>query len=94
MPGPFSLEAVVGDVNGFKTAIGRMNEAQHPLTRMWIVLSPIQAINKWDLCHVCAFSEKPTIPDELAELIAVADVTGFARAFVGVDGPQEHLVSE
>ena len=89
VPGPFWLEAAVADVNGFKTATGRMDEEKHPLTEMWIVLSPIQTLNKWDLCHVCAFSEKPDILDELGKLIAAANVTGFARAFVDADNVEE-----
>ena len=89
VPGPFSIEVVVDDMNGFKTAIGRVDDGKHPLTKMWIVLSPIQAINKWDLSHVCAFNEKPDIADELGKLIAAADVTGFARAFIDAESPQK-----
>ena len=90
VPGPCSIEAVFDDMSGFKTAMGWINDERHPLANMWVVLSPIQAINKWDLCHVCAFSEKPDIPDELSKLIAVAKVTGFARAFVDADNSHAH----
>lgn len=85
VPGPFVMEAEVDDRNGFQTAIGQISDAKHPLADRWIVLSPIQAIKKWDLCHICAFKGRPDRPDELGKLIAAADVTGFARAFGEAD---------
>ncbi len=82
VPGPFVMEAEVDDRNGFQTAIGQISDAKHPLADRWIVLSPIQAIKKWDLCHICAFKGRPDRPDELGKMIAAADAKGFARAFV------------
>src|SRR5690348_1399713 len=36
VPPPFSLNAVVNEADGFKTALGRLDQPTHPLTSMWI----------------------------------------------------------
>lgn len=84
VPGPFSLDAAVNERHeGFKTATGRVDSADHPLALMWIVLSPFPTGNNpWDLAHVCAFPDKPTIPDDVMILVESAPITGFARVAV------------
>lgn len=56
MPPAFSLEAVVTEINGFKTAVGRSERTSHPLASMWILLSPIIAGNTSEHSHVFAFT--------------------------------------
>jgi hypothetical protein len=69
--------------DGFKTAIGRLDTPEHPLTSMWVVLSPFPTGNNaWDMAHVCGFSEEPTMPDDIKTLVESAPLTGFARVTV------------
>jgi hypothetical protein len=92
VPPPFSLEAVVEENHGFKTALGRLNQPSHPVASMWVFLSPIIAGNEWSFSHLCAFNDQPSMPGDgetildneskanvLGKVIAAADVTGFAR---------------
>ena len=81
VPGPFQIETVVNEYGGLKTASGMFYELGHALSAMWIVLSPIQAANTWEWSHICAFPDKPTIPEDLKTLIESAPLTGFAKAF-------------
>jgi hypothetical protein len=81
VPGPFRLDTVVNEKDGFKTAIGRLDSPGHPLSAMWIVLSPIQATKAWEWSHLCAFPSEPSIPDDLKTLVEAASLTGFAKAF-------------
>ena len=95
VPPPFSLEVVLAEGQGFKKALGRVDQPSHPLALMWVFLSPIIAGNTWSLSHVCAFNDQPFTPDDgeeflsneqkakvLSEVIASADITGFARVEV------------
>jgi hypothetical protein len=85
VPPPFCLDTEVIENGDFKTAIGRLDLPSHPLASMWIFLSPIRAGNTWNLSHLCAFSEQPSIPDDeekidvLGKVIGAANVTGFAH---------------
>jgi hypothetical protein len=81
VPAPFRLKTVVNGGRKFKTAIGRFHNPEHPLSGMWIVLSPIQATNTWARCHLCAFPIEPTIPADLKTLVESAPLTGFAKVF-------------
>jgi hypothetical protein len=80
VPGPFSIEAVLTERDGFKLAVGWLELAAHPLSGKWIVLSQIQAMGTWGMSHVCIFEVEPSIPEDLGSLIASAPLTGFARA--------------
>jgi hypothetical protein len=92
VPPPFSLGAVVAENHGFKRAVGRLDQPEHPLASMWVFLSPIIAGNAWNLSHVCVFNDQPSMPDNegkvldneekvnvLFKVINAADITGFAR---------------
>jgi hypothetical protein len=85
VPPPFNLDAVITETDGFKTAVGLLDQAAHPLASMWIFLSPILAGNTWNLSHLCAFTDQPSISDNeenvnaLGKVIASAQISGFAR---------------
>ena len=81
VPPPFGVKAVVNEKSEFKTAIGTVEDPQHPLAGMWVVFSPIQAIKTWEWSHLCAFPTEPSIPGDLETLVKSAPLTGFARAF-------------
>jgi hypothetical protein len=81
VPGPFRMETVAKERGDFKTAVGRLDSPGHPLSAMWIVLSPIQATKTWEWSHLCAFPNEPSIPDALNALAESAPFTGFAKAF-------------
>ena len=83
VPGPFSMDALVRDKPGFKTATGRLHNPDHPLASMWVILSPFPTGNNpWDMAHVCGFPEEPAIPDDIKTLVESAPLTGFARVTV------------
>jgi hypothetical protein len=81
VPAPFRMKTVVNERGEFKTAIGRFDDPAHPLSGMWVVLSPIQATKTWEFSHVCAFPNEPSIPVDLKNLVESAPLTGFAKAF-------------
>jgi len=92
VPPPFSLDAEIIEEGEFKTAIGRLELTSHSLASMWIFLSPIRAGNTWSWSHLCAFPEKPSIPDYpekldvLRNVISAATVTGFAHVEISTEG--------
>jgi hypothetical protein len=93
VPPPFTLEVEAANRDGFKTAIGHLEQTAHPLATLWIVLSPLGAQGNWGFSHVCAFEKEPSIPDDpnkvaaLGELIKSAEITGFARISDNPDLP-------
>ena len=81
VPAPFRMTVAISEQGEFKTATGKFDAPGHPLSGMWIVLSPIQAGKTWEASHLCAFPTEPSIPADLKTLVESAPVTGFAKAF-------------
>ena len=93
VPPPFTLDVEAVNRDGFKTAVGHMEQTDHPLAMLWIVLAPLGAQSKWGFSHVCAFEQEPSIPENsdklaaLGELIKSAEITGFAGVLDNPDLP-------
>lgn len=78
---PFRMDTVVNEKGGFRTALGKFYDPRHPLSAMWIVLSPMQGAQSWKWSHLCAFPNEPSIPNDLKTLVESAPLTGFAKVF-------------
>jgi len=81
VPAPFRIKTIVYEKDEFKSALGKVCDPEHPLSGMWVALSPMQAMKTWEWSHLCAFPTEPSIPVDLKALVESAPLTGFAKAF-------------
>jgi len=80
VPAPFRMKTIVYEKGEFKSAIGRFYDPEHPLSGMWVALSPMQAAKTWE-SHLCAFPTEPSISVDLMTFVESAPLRGFAKAF-------------
>jgi hypothetical protein len=82
VPSAFALEATVIEAGeAFRTALGRLGEIKHPLSNSWILLSQRHLPGDGH-CNLCAFREKPIVPN-IPEIITTKPfLTGFAVAII------------
>jgi len=81
VPAPFRMKTIVYEKGEFKSAIGRFYNPEHPLSDIWVALSPMQAARTWKWSHLCAFPTEPSIPDDLKTFVESAPLQEFAKAF-------------
>jgi hypothetical protein len=78
VPAPFDLEVEIIEGNApFATALGQMNEAGHPLSGLWLLLSQRHSPHD-GFCNLWAFKARP---DDLKRLDAFGNkpwLDGFA----------------
>jgi hypothetical protein len=82
VPAPFEFDATIIEPDNpdelFTVASGHLDDAQHPLSGLWIFLS--QRHGPGDgCCNLCAFRDKPALPLRSDACAAQPGITGFAE---------------